>query len=46
MSVVRESTESTFVTRKSLFSRLNARFDLRAYTMIIALVIIWLFLLS
>ncbi|HHT47821.1 MAG TPA: sugar ABC transporter permease [Firmicutes bacterium] len=43
MSVVRESTESTFVTRKSLFSRLNARFDLRAYTMIIALVIIWLF---
>ncbi|NLY91840.1 MAG: sugar ABC transporter permease [Firmicutes bacterium] len=43
MSVVRESTESTIVARKSLFSRLNARFDLRAYTMIIALVIIWLF---
>ncbi len=42
MSVVRESTESTIVARKSLFSRLNARFDLRAYTMIIALVIIWL----
>ncbi|MBA2132474.1 sugar ABC transporter permease [Capillibacterium thermochitinicola] len=42
MNVVRESTPTTSVTRKSLFARLNARFDLRAYTMIIALVVIWL----
>ncbi|NLM37695.1 MAG: sugar ABC transporter permease [Firmicutes bacterium] len=43
MSVVQESTQTTNVTGKSLFARLNARFDLRAYTMIIALVVIWLF---